>query len=249
MEIIAERLSREVALLLEMTNIEFYHGMKMENIVSFHDEFKERDIANDICILLAKYICYKQIVERMVNSLHQQEVLLEKICGYNAHYQLKKKHYKRKKMKEYCADLRKKRNNLAHEILERGIDEWIEQYKNVDDEYMRIQNIYTEQSMHFYNRIGLILENAADFLKEGKNYYKDMSVIRECALDIQKNAHKNKDDAQIIIDIANLYQIYEMLRGFCCFGERKGLKLKEELYFYEHLEMKSVYQYEFRGYK
>lgn len=214
-----KELSKEVQLLYMMTNTFVYEGMR-GHIIEFSDEIKDRPIKEDICVLLAKVLCYEQIIEQMVESLYIQNLIWKRV-------KLKNIHYKHEKIDEYyikiekldlledfdearrfqccCNTFRKKRNNLAHRLLQNRIAEVFEKYSDLEELYEEIFEIYQEQNFLFVNRIIERLANPMDFLIEGRNYSGDIIILSNKARKIKRKNMLSDDDKD---EIANLHQIY-----------------------------------------
>lgn len=212
-------LTKEVQLLYMMTNTFVYEGMQ-GHIIEFSDEIKDRPIKEDICVLLAKVLCYEQIIEQMVESLYVQNLIWKQV-------KLKNIHYKNERIDEYyikiekldlledfdevrrfqccCNTFRKKRNNLVHRLLQNRIAEIFEKYSDLEELYEEIFEIYQEQNFLFANRIIEKLANPMVFLIKGRNYSVDINILCNKARKIKRKNTLSDDDKN---EIANLHQIY-----------------------------------------
>ena len=251
--------SEEVKLLYLMTNVGMYEGFaNLKNVIKFSDSMREHTAEKDICVLLAKAFCYEQLIEHMVQSLYEQNTIWECIKNKNINYSEKflDTHYKKvenldkmvdfakaKDMKKQCDKFRRTRNLFAHKLLENEIDQLAIEHNNLDEIYHDIYEMYTEQNVEFVNRVEKKLKNPIEFLSVGKDYSKDLLIIKESAQQIIGKAEVTEIDKD---EIFNLHQIYCLLRDVQEHGcSNIGLRTKEGLWtesFYSYI---SIYELKF----
>lgn len=217
-------LSKEVQLLLKMTEVSMYEGLEgIKNIIKLSDELQKSE--KDLSALVAKAFIYEQVIERMVSSLYKQDRLWKQVLHKDIDYseKISVEHYGRVKrinkladfqkveeFKKLCKEFRKLRNNYAHSILMNETKSLTKQYKELDKSYQKIYGIYSEQSVLFLNRISDKLKRTEFFLDDKKDYSKDIRVLKREVIKIK--AKKNME--KYIEELANLHQIYWLLRNW-----------------------------------
>ncbi len=225
---LSSKLSSEVRLLFQMTKVDCFYGFpKSVSVVQVSDFFNEKEIQGDVSVVLAKMICYEQIIENMTVSLYRQDKLWRKVNGYKPapriekHYDILElmKHFmdfdRKDEMRERCHIFRKRRNNLAHNILKRSMDDWVNDYCDVDKWYEEIVSIYFEQESAFCNRIAEKLLNPELYLIKDKDYTNDIDVI-------ERRLSRIVDEEERIMCI----QMINVLRAFMDDCECPELRMK-----------------------
>jgi len=221
-------LSLEVQLLFRMTDVKAFYGFpKSVELVRVSDHFKEKDLQDDVAVVLAKTVCYEQIIENMIISLDEQDKFWRKINGYSNTPKVKK-HYerlelmnefinfdKKDEMQKLCDDFRERRNSLAHDILEKRMEEWVNLYSDVDDRYEEIVCMYQEQDCIFLNRIIEKLSNPQLFLMKDKDYQRDINIIRKHLGSIRDEEEQE-----------NCIQMINLLNAFMANDECPELQMK-----------------------
>jgi len=226
--VVNSKLSQEVQLLFKMTEVDHFYGFpKSVSLVYVSDHFKEKDINGDVSVVLAKMICYEQIIENMIISLYKQDTFWRKINGYKEAARVDKHHKRLELMREFvnfdkkdemrklCNEFRHMRNDLAHEILQKKMEEWISDYSDVDERYEKIVSIYQEQECAFLNGVAKKLLKPEMFLERDKDYKRDIDII------------KRQFDASIDdVERANCVQIMNLLIAFMRNYECPALYMK-----------------------
>lgn len=249
-------LSKEVQLLLKMTEVTMYEGLEgIKNLINLSDELQKNE--KDFSVLVAKAFIYEQVIERMVISLYKQDRLWKQVLHKDIDYSEKVsiEHYSRIKrinkladfqkveeFKKLCNEFRKMKNNFAHSILMNETKGLAKQYKDLDKSYQRIYGIYSEQSVQFINKISDKLKRTEFFLNDKKDYSKDIKILKREASKIRakKNTEKYMDE------LANLHQIYWLLSNWND-GDYSNcnLQLKFEILFLPQYKYVPMEEWEF----